>query len=649
MNPATATEWTIGLAILLAALAMFCYVKALWGPGAGILAAILYTYYPYHLIDAYVRGAMPELAAFIFPPLILWMTTRAMQTESARAGGRAMLWHALAWTGLVFTHNLSALLMALIIVPYALLLAWRSGRWRRLMGWGASLVMALALTAVYWMPVLSESAGMGLGEGPSRGYENHLLPVAQIIARTFSHDYRAAYDGPVVHPQNWFTAALLIAVASLLLWRWRQRRPPGQTAILLFHLLLAVVAIFMTTTLSLPIWHPLTPLLGFLQYPWRFLSLSAVGVAASGGALIALLTKDAHLRLSRRQWGALTLAFVLALLTSLPQLPYQALPLTLADVWFPERMWQEDAEMGQVGATWTGEFLPRTVTEQRWALGRPREGAVDTPPLPGPPRVQLDAVQLLGLSFSLETPARMSVRLHQFQTSGWHARVDGAPAPTRASGELGLSTVDLQQTGRRDISFFFGPAPGRIIGAWLSALAALLWALLAWRAGREGRWLRLTAGVVAAATFALMLNSGGVGRASHTPQPVQVQVGDVAQIIASDVQPARVPGYLEVTLYWLALKENATDYHVFVHVLDPSGQVIAQHDGFPVGGFTPTTRWRPGEIIKDAYHIRLPSDLPPGDYRVKTGMYAYGDVIQNLPTTPPQSDDRVDVGAITLP
>jgi len=652
LNPATAAEFTIALGMLLAALAMFFFVQDLWGAAAGALAAVLYTYTPYHLIDAYVRGAIPELFAFIFPPLILWQTTRAMLAETRREAQRALLWSVLAWAGLVFTHHLSALLMALAIVPYALLLAWRTGRWRRLLGLGVSLALALALTAVYWLPVLSESSSIGLGVGPSRGYENHLLPLFRLIARTFSHDYRAAYEGPVAHPQNWLTIAILLLVMGLLVWRWRQRRPPAHTAILLFHLLLAAGAIFMTTTLSLPIWHPLTPLLGFLQYPWRFLSLAAVGVAVSGGALIPLAVgrRSDQSSVFSVRWGMVGVVFVLAMLTSLPKLPYKPLPLSPADTWFPQRMWQEDAEMGQVGATWTGEFLPQVVTEQRWALGRPREGAMDTPPLPGPPRVDLTSVRYLGLSLTLDTPAEMPILLHQFTAPGWNVTVDGAPADMRASSELGLVTVDVYPKGKHDVAFAFGYTPERVLGAWLSALAALLWTVWAWRTGKTGRWLRLTAVALALTVVILMLNSGGVGRASHTPAPVQVQVGDVAQIVAADVALSPlVPGYLDVTIYWLALKENATDYHVFVHVVSPNGQVVAQHDGFPVGGFTPTTRWRPGEIIQDTYHLPLPPNLPSGDYEVKVGMYPYAEIIHNLPVIPLQPDNRASVGRVHLP
>ena len=64
-------------------------------------------------------------------------------------------------------------------------------------------------------------------------------------------------------------------------------------------------------------------------------------------------------------------------------------------------------------------------------------------------------------------------------------------------------------------------------------------------------------------------------------------------------------------------------YKVFVHVVDASGAVLAQQDGEPVGGFTPTTRWLPGEIVVDAHEVRLPAGLAPGSYTVLAGMYDF--------------------------
>lgn len=665
LNPATAAEITIALGLLLAALAMFGYVRWLWGPAAGLVAAILYTYFPYHLADAFQRGAIPELLAFIFPPLILWAYALAIQAPTSSARQRALLWGTLAWAGLVFTHNLSALLMALAIIPYALMLAAAgplpaspaSGRgeapWLRLRGVIISLILALGLTATYWLPVLAESPAVGLGLGASRGYEKHLLPLAQLLTPGPFYSYRGDPTLPIVYRLDWLSAGVLILALIAFLWRWQSKKELKQAKIMLFGLFLAFFALFMTTTASQFIWRPLTPLLGFLQYPWRFLSLAAVGVAVAGGALIPLITggegkESNQYSVISVHWGIVGVVFVLAMLVSLPKLPYQALPLSPADTWLPEHMWQEDADAGQIGATWTGEFLPRSVTEQRWAISRPRPNAQDTPSLPGPPRIQITSVQHLGLSLNVDTPEKMPLRLHQFQAPGWNATVDGQTADIRASTELGLTTIDLFPAGHQEVQFAFGRTASRVIGAWLSALAALLWGVWAWKMGGNSRWLRRSAAFILLITAVLMLNSAGVGRASHTPAPVQVQVGDVAQVLAADLQPARAPGYLEATIYWLALKDNATDYHVFVHVVNAAGQVVAQQDGTPVGGFTPTTRWRAGEIIQDTHHIPLPPDLPPGAYAVKTGMYAYADVIQNLPTTPPQPDNRVDLGTVTL-
>ena len=55
------SQIVIALATVLAALAAYGFVNHLWGPTAGVLAAVAYTYFPYHLADAYQRGADPRV------------------------------------------------------------------------------------------------------------------------------------------------------------------------------------------------------------------------------------------------------------------------------------------------------------------------------------------------------------------------------------------------------------------------------------------------------------------------------------------------------------------------------------------------------------------------------------------------------------
>jgi hypothetical protein len=57
-----------------------------------------------------------------------------------------------------------------------------------------------------------------------------------------------------------------------------------------------------------------------------------------------------------------------------------------------------------------------------------------------------------------------------------------------------------------------------------------------------------------------------------------------------------------ITLVWKATTTPSVSYTVFVHLLDASGQVVAQSDALPFGGNRPTTGWVAGECLP--YHLR---------------------------------------------
>ena len=146
----------------------------------------------------------------------------------------------------------------------------------------------------------------------------------------------------------------------------------------------------------------------------------------------------------------------------------------------------------------------------------------------------------------------------------------------------------------------------------------------------------------------LDLNRLGVGQRTWTPRPAGAALGDAALLLGSDATPARGVHALDVTLYWLALRDIGANTKAFVHLLGPEGTVIAQHDGDPVGGYTPTSRWRAGELIIDRHRIPLPDGLASGEYGLKAGMYQ-PEPPRNLPVDPPTSDGRVDLGTVRLP
>ena len=655
MNPATAMQWTIGLGFVLAALAAYAYVRSLWGETAGILAALVYTYMPYHLADAYIRGALPEQMAFIFPPLILWAYTAAFRQETGRV---PLLWGSLAWAGLVLTHALSTLLMILVAIPHLLLLTWWRGNWRRLIEAGLSLLLAVGLSAPFWLPLLVESRAVALGAGPTQGFVNHMLTPNALLLESLVYPYRDAQGAALVYPLSWLTPLLLAVGLTTLVWTWRRKQiqPPdqmgGQTGdqmagplsgLLAYHLALALASMAMITTLALPLWLPLTPILGHLQYPWRFLMVAALGLMVCVAPLPQLLP-----RMPGWIW-AVAIVGVMATV-SLAGLPVEPLAVPAAQVWSPQRMWEEDFATGQVGVSWTGEFLPTTVTEQRPLLGHPRQDATDGPPLQPSPRVQVESVGHGRIALSVESQIPFDLRLHQFAQPGWLGEIDGVRVPVTASGELGLATVAVD-AGSRQVALRFGSTPARQAGAAIGLVAALLWAALAWRRTMyqrrpmgQRRIMGWVAGLLVTVALALGLNGLGVGVVTRTPVPAQVQLGDTALLIGHETTSAPGQRGLDVTLYWFALRETSANLSVFVHLLGEDGGVIAQSDGAPVGGFSPTSRWRAGEVIVDTRRILLPPEIGPGNYGLKAGLYDAA-TMANLAVEPPTPDNRIDLGS----
>lgn len=55
----------------------------------------------------------------------------------------------------------------------------------------------------------------------------------------------------------------------------------------------------------------------------------------------------------------------------------------------------------------------------------------------------------------------------------------------------------------------------------------------------------------------------------------------------------------------------------FAHLLDASGQIVAQQDGL---GYPPHT-WRVGDLFTQAHHLALDGSLPPGQYWLQLGLY----------------------------
>ncbi|MGC8879506.1 MAG: glycosyltransferase family 39 protein [Anaerolineae bacterium] len=132
-------------------------------------------------------------------------------------------------------------------------------------------------------------------------------------------------------------------------------------------------------------------------------------------------------------------------------------------------------------------------------------------------------------------------------------------------------------------------------------------------------------------------------------EAVQVTLGEppVFRLVGYEVakREARPGDELGVTLHWHSLAEVDNNYTVFVQLLNADWRVVAQQDMQPLAGLAPTSTWLQGEFLADPYHLHLPADLPPGQYRIIAGMYDASSG-QRLPAS--TGGDFIDLGMVRI-
>ena len=126
----------------------------------------------------------------------------------------------------------------------------------------------------------------------------------------------------------------------------------------------------------------------------------------------------------------------------------------------------------------------------------------------------------------------------------------------------------------------------------------------------------------------------------------QIVFNNEIMLLGYDLEVKRAQKIAVLTLWWQAEKGLQLDYKRFVHLYDPSENVvITQDDAMPRNWTYPTSWWDTGEIISETITLSL-EDIPEGTYRLATGWYD-PETLDRLPITGGQNGN-IDDGRVTL-
>ena len=676
------TRLSLAIAFALSALWMFHLSRLYVSLWPAVIGVVCFQFYPYRLVDFFKRGAFPEFVAFMWLPLIAFYTIRAA-TEPSRVNNRAdaepggdasHLWFlvkaGLAWAGLILTHNLTALMAALVLGAALALFILLQHRARAgvLFIAGASvaaLVIGMLISAWYILPALSELGWTLTGHGAlTKFYQDRFYRWTELFDPHFFYSYSFQH--------RFFLPIYLIPifVAAPLAVLPRQAR--ALRLFTLVTLLLTLGAVGMTTDASAWLWASGEFLLEKLQFPGRWSMFIAFGAA--------LLLAASLESLRRLRWLP---AFGFPLLGVLLSAYLVACALVRLDYPTGDDVSYEDMSMslkghiqmlysqGSIGR----DFMPIWTAEAV-------EGIEYEPWLPSPDLNAIDAVSVAPIRtgflqkrfrVTAEQPFRLLFR--QFYFPAWRVRVDGVQADTLPASNLGLISGPVP-SGAHTVELKWGATRavwlGRAVTAigWIVVLALLSKAVR--RSSRHARgrdndlhlaaapknrgvasflprtFLRNWPPVIWLAVGAFMVvAASGITERTWEVEAIGADYGGIRLEGVQPVPPVRAGDDASVRLTWF-IRDYPEPMSAFVHLVDDSGAKVAQED-VPPGGvyYTPVPLWAPGLVLHSIHELAIPASLPPGQYRLLAGLYYREYPHESL--VPLHSDSsRVEIGVVEV-
>lgn len=474
------------LGFLAAALAMYGWVRRMTGsPWMAWLAGVAYTVAPFHLVNVYVRGdSLSEFYSFAFYPLILWaldgIGDRGLQIRGRGLPSAICSPHfaaaALAYAGLLLTHNISAMIFSPFALLYLVILAWqdRTRRWQTLGGGFLALLFGFLLAAWFWLPAVLELGYVQLGPSTQDyfHYSRHFRTL-NLVQDRLLFDYSTTADQAARSPFAMGLAQAGFAGLGgvVLLARGLRRRVEARWAFVLLGL---VVSTAMITPLSKPLWDHL-PLLSVVQFPWRFLSVQALFTAAATAVLLfdQHAIRDKQYAICRPAWIASLVAVVL-IVCALLSLHPERLPVGPADVTV-ERLQLYELFAGNIGTTIRHEWLPNTANPRPFTSGELVDPSAPARAIP------LDGASMEG-TLEEQGPTRQvwrvwgeggGIAFPLLYWPGWGAQVDDEPVavwPVEGSGYLALEVPP----GEHTILLRLGHTPVRTAAEAISSVAAVV-------------------------------------------------------------------------------------------------------------------------------------------------------------------------------
>ncbi len=272
---------------IVSALTMFLLVSSLLGPWPAFVSSVLYSYVPYKAVEVFVRGAMSEFWALSIFPLIFRAVYKLIKTEKKKY----FIWFSISIALLVTTHSLMTLIFAPFAVIWAAYWLYAEKKWKHVSKVILSGLLGIGLSALFLLPVIFEKKFVHV-ESMLSGYFDYRAHFVSLYKIFISREWGYGSSGFPKELLNLSTGMVqwIIGIVAVVLGIF-SRKKEKKLSLLLFILAgCELIALFMMHMKSSFIWAKL-PFLWWLQFPWRYLSVSIFLLSILAGLAVYLSSK----------------------------------------------------------------------------------------------------------------------------------------------------------------------------------------------------------------------------------------------------------------------------------------------------------------------------------------------------------------------
>lgn len=235
----------LGVSLISSFIFTYFWLSRFFDKASSIIGAFIYLYFPYHLYDTYSRGSVGEVLSLAVLPATLWLITKKLWVFASVSVGL-----------LALSHNSLALFFIPIVFLYILIWEDRGKIKKNFLEAVKIVGLGLGLSAFFWFPAL---------------FDLKWTRFSSIEVSDFSKYF---IDPNLV---GGYSLAIILFCFLLLLLSFKKRRKDKVYILSAFFLFLATISLFLSTSYSGFVWEIIPS--GFVQFPFRFLSVTLISVA----------------------------------------------------------------------------------------------------------------------------------------------------------------------------------------------------------------------------------------------------------------------------------------------------------------------------------------------------------------------------------